>query len=210
MTFRVEPLTADNVAALRALFEASHSSCFCRYWHFTGNKNEWLDRCAHRPEENAAELEAAVRAVDPGARGLVAFTSAEPRGALLGSGAPPQREADRAVGWLKLTPRASVAKLRSLPVYRSLDLGDEHTTYAIGCLLVDPEFRHRGVARALVAAAPEAAKSWGALAVEAYPRQSPHPLSDEEAWQGPEPVFAAAGFEAVHDVTPYPVLRRST
>ncbi|MFO0735716.1 MAG: GNAT family N-acetyltransferase [Labilithrix sp.] len=189
---RVEPLAATNVGALRALFEASHAPCFCRYWHFTGNKNEWLDRCAHRPEENAAELEAAVLAGDPGARGLVAL------------------EGDRAVGWLKLTPRAAVPKLRSLPVYRSLDLGDEHTTYAIGCMLVDPSFRHRGVAHTLVAAAPAAAKSWGAVTVEAYPRRSPHALSDEEAWQGPEAVFLAEGFEAVQGEPPYPVLRRST
>jgi GNAT superfamily N-acetyltransferase len=192
VTVRVEPLSEANLSALRGLFEAAHSSCFCRYWHFTGNKNEWLDRCAHRPEENAAELTEAVRAGDPGARGLVAL------------------EGEQAVGWLKLTPRAAVPKLRSLPVYRNLDLGDEHTTYAIGCLLVHPEFRHLGVARALIEAAPDAAKAWGAAAVEAYPRRSPHPLSDEEAWQGPESAYLAAGFEVIHDSPPYPVLRRST
>jgi GNAT superfamily N-acetyltransferase len=174
---------------LLALFEASHSSCFCRYWHFTGNKNEWLDRCAHRPEENAAELAAAVTSGAPGGRGLVALIDGA------------------CVGWLKLTPRAAVPKLRSLPVYRSLDLGPEDTTYAIGCMLVHPSFRRRGVARALVEAAPAAARAWGALAVEAYPRRSPHPLSDEEAWQGPEKLFADAGFIAVHDDGPYPVLR---
>jgi GNAT superfamily N-acetyltransferase len=192
LTIRVEPLTEASLSALRALFEAAHSSCFCRYWHFGGNKNEWLDRCAHRPEENATELAAAVRAGDPGARGLVAF------------------EGDEAVGWLKLTPRAAVPKLRSLPVYRNLDLGNEHTTYAIGCLLVHPERRHRGIARALIEAAPNAAKTWGGAAVEAYPRRSAHPLSDEEAWQGPEAAFLEAGFEVIHDSPPYPVLRRST
>lgn len=192
---RVEPLSERNVGALQALFANAHSACFCRYWHFTGNKNEWLDRCAHRPEENAAELEGAVRARAPDARGLLALVNGPP---------------ERAVGWLKLTPRASVPKLRSLPVYRSLDLGDEHTTFAIGCLLVDPDQRHRGVARALVQAAVAAARAWGAAAVEAYPRRATHPLSDEEAWQGPESLFRDAGFVPVHDEGPYPVLRRST
>lgn len=187
--FRVEPLDEKNLDALVALFKESYSSCFCRYWHFTGNKNEWLERGAFRPEENEAELAAAVRAGDPGARGLLAF------------------DGDRAVGWLKLTPRASVPKLRSLPVYRNLDLGDEHTTYSIGCLLVHPEHRRRGVARALVEAATAAAGAWGALAVEAYPRRAAHPLSDEEAWQGPEKTFLDAGFTVVHDTPPYPVLR---
>jgi len=188
---RIEPLTEANLPQLRALFEASHSTCFCRYWHFDGTKNDWLDRCANRPEENAADLEAAVRAGDPGARGLVAF---DDEGA--------------AVGWMKLTPRSSVPKLRALPVYRSLDLGDEATTYSIGCFLVRPDARAKGVARALVEAAPGFARAWGARAIEAYPRRSTEPLHAEEAWQGPERVFAETGFEAKVDSGPYPVYRR--
>jgi GNAT superfamily N-acetyltransferase len=189
---RVEALTEAHLPSLHALFEASSSTCFCRYWHFQGTKNEWLDRCANRPEENAHELDAAVRAGDPSARGLVALDAA---GAV--------------VGWLKLTARAAVPKLRSLPVYRSLDLGDETTTFSIGCLLVHPNARGSGVARALVEAAPAIARTWGALAVEAYPRRSSEPLHAEEAWQGPEHVFVETGFEPVHDVAPYPVYRRS-
>ena len=60
MRVDVRPLDGSNVDALIALFEASYSTCFCRYWHFTGNKNEWLERGAFRPEENIAELRAAV------------------------------------------------------------------------------------------------------------------------------------------------------
>lgn len=189
---KVEPISAATLPGLLALFHASHSTCFCRYWHFTGNKNEWLERGAFRPEENAAELEAAVRKDRPDGRGLVAI------------------DGDQVVGWLKLTPRSAVPKLRSLPVYRSLDLGPEDTTYAIGCVLVHPEWRRRGVARALIAAAPAAANAWGARAVEGYPRRSSHPLSDEEAWQGPEKAFLEADFQVVHDVPPYPVVRKST
>jgi GNAT superfamily N-acetyltransferase len=187
----VELATTEHEPGLRALFERCHSPCYCRYWHFTGNKNEWLDRCAHRPEENAAELGAALRSGDPSASGLVAR---EP-----GSG--------EIVGWMKLTMRAAVPKLRSLPVYRSLPLGPEDTTFVIGCFLVDPRFRKRGVARALVAAAPGFARTRGAAAVEAYPRRSPEPLHDEEAWQGPERLFIELGWSCVHDVAPYPVYR---
>lgn len=186
----IEAVTEAHLPSLRQLFEASSSSCFCRYWHFEGTKNDWLDRCANRPEENARELEAAVKAHDPGARGLVAI------------------ENGAVVGWMKLVPRAAVPKLRRLPVYRNLDLGDEETTYSIGCLLVHPNARGRGIARKLVAAGPPFARAWGARAVEGYPRRSSEPLHDEEAWQGPERAFIAEGYQPVVDVPPYPVYRK--
>ncbi len=191
MSIAVEALSEERLAGLVDLFEASSSTCFCRYWHFTGTKNEWLDRCANRPEENRAELEASVRAGEPSARALVAL------------------EDDRVVGFMKLVPRATIPKLRTLGVYRQLDLGDEHTTYSVGCFLVHPERRKKGVATALLRAAPDFVKRWGGRAVEGYPRRSSAPLYDEEAWQGPEPAFAKAGFEVVHDVAPYPVVRLS-
>jgi GNAT superfamily N-acetyltransferase len=194
----VEPLAEHRVASLHALFEAASCPCFCRFWHFSGTKNEWLDRCAHRREENFAELERGVHIGDPSARGLVAIAERT-------FGSLPE---GTVIGWMKLTARKSVPKLRALPVYRSLDLGDEATTFSIGCLLVHPEARGRGVARALVGAAPDMARAWGAHAVEAYPRRSAEPLHPEEAWQGPECVFVDAGFEAVHDIGPYPVYRR--
>ena len=89
---QIVPLTEALLPRLLAFFEASASTCYCRYWHFTGTKNDWLDRCANRPEENAAELAAAVRAADPGARGLLAI---DDRGDV--------------VGWMKLTPRSAEA-----------------------------------------------------------------------------------------------------
>ena len=189
---RVEALGEGHLPRLRALFDAAHNSCFCRYWHFQGTKNDWLDRCANRPEENAAELEAAVRAGDPGARGLVAV---DDDGSI--------------VGWMKLTPRSAVPKLRALPVYRSIDLGDEDTTYSIGCFLVRPDARGKGVARAMVEAATRFAAAWGARAVEGYPRRSAEPLHDEEAWQGPEKVFVETGFDVAVDGGPYPVYRKA-
>jgi GNAT superfamily N-acetyltransferase len=139
---RVAAVTEAHLAGLRGLFEASSSTCFCRYWHFTGTKNEWLDRCAHRPEENARELEDAVRAGRDDGGGLVALD-----------------DGGRVVGWMKLVRRASVPKLRALPVYRNLALGDESSTFSVGCFLVHPEHRHQGVARALLAGAEAIARA---------------------------------------------------
>ena len=80
---------------------------------------------------------------------------------------------------------------------------------SIGCFVVDPAMRRRGVARALVQGAIDVGPSWGARFLEAYPRRSDHALHDGEAWTGPERVFAELGFEVARDALQYPVLRRA-
>jgi GNAT superfamily N-acetyltransferase len=188
---RVAALDASLAPAWSELFAACASSCFCRYWHFEGNKNEWLARCAHDATRNRDEQLACVAAMDPAARGLLAV------------------EGDVAVGWMKLTPRASVGKLTRLPVYRSLALGESEGVYVIGCTLVRPDRRRAGVARELVRAADAHVRAWGGSAIEAYPRQADHPLHDEEAWMGPEKVYRDAGYTVVAGAAPYPVYRKS-
>lgn len=184
----VEPLAGKHLAGFAKLFEASSSSCFCRYWHFTGTKNDWLERCAIRPEENLAEQADAVARGDVSASGLVAV------------------ENGAVVGWMKLAPRESLPKLTSLPVYRQLVA--EPGTWTIGCFVVDPSRRRRGIARALVRNAETYVAAQGGRVIEAHPRRSTAPLHDEEAWQGPERLFLELGFAVIHDVSPYPVYRK--
>lgn len=187
----VTPLSAALSPAWEALFLTSNVPCFCRYWHFEGDKNGWLARCAFEPEKNRSEQRDAVGRDDPSARGLVAM-----RG-------------ERCVGWMKLSPRASVPKLRRLPVYKRLDLGDDDGVLAIGCLLVAPDERRRGVADALVSAAPEWASKWGARAIEAYPHVQEGRAADEQMWRGAIASFERAGFHEVSGERPYPVMRRT-
>lgn len=188
---RVAAVTPAHLDGLRALFEASWNSCFCRFWHFAGTKNEWLDRCANRPDENLRELEQAIREGREDGGGVVAL------------------DGDVVVGWMKLVRRSAVPKLRSLPVYRSLDLGDDATTFSVGCFVVHPDHRRQGVARALLDGACAIARARGATAVEGYPRRSSEPLHDAEAWQGPEAVFVACGFRHEAGEPPYPVYRKA-
>jgi GNAT superfamily N-acetyltransferase len=186
----IRPLSPENVGAWAELFEASGCNCFCRWWHFTGNKNEWLARSFEEPARSRDEQVAMVREGALEARGLLAM------------------EDDQAVGWMKLAPRSLLSKLRRQGAYRALDLGDDDGVWSIGCLLVRPDRRRSGVARALIEAAPEQVRTWGGRAVEAYPHRVAHALHDEEAWMGPESVFAelaSQGWRPVHDVAPYPV-----
>jgi len=198
-SMRVERLGSEHMAGFRALFEATGSGCFCRFWHHRGTKNEWLDRCAHRPEENLAEQEAAVSARDPSGEGLVALD-----------------DDGRVVGWMKVAPRDAMPKLTSLPVYRTIaaHAAGGAATWSIGCFLVHPERRRHGVARALLTAAEAHVLAQGGAVLEGHPRRSSAPLYDEEAWQGPESMFVAAGFvevaadEAAGGVAPYPLYRK--
>ncbi len=193
--FTVEQATSVHFDRLAALFEASSCGCHCRYWHFSGTKNDWLARLATTPDENKMELSAALAAHDDSARGLVAIANG--------------LENKPIVGWMKLAPRAAVPKLRNLPTYRSLDLGDDAGAFSIGCFLVHPAHRKNGVARALVDAAPEIVRAWGGKSIEAYPHRIDRPMYDEEAWMGPASLFMHAGFEKIAGEDPYPVLRRN-
>jgi GNAT superfamily N-acetyltransferase len=188
---RVEPLAPAHLAAWAALFAESDSPCHCRYWHFEGDKNAWLERCFGAPEQNRAEQEALVRAGAPAAFGLVALT-----------------EEGACVGWMKLAPRAVLPKLLRRGPYRALERTDAEGVWSVGCFLVHPAWRRKGVARALLAAAPEHARARGARVLEAYPRTSTEELRDDEAWTGPERLYQACGFSVAGGERPYPVLRR--
>ena len=125
-------------------------------------------------------------------------------------------EGDEAVGWMKLAPRGRLPKLRRQGAYRSLDLGPDEGVWSVGCLLVRPDRRGHGVARALVGAAPATVRAWStdvpARAIEAYPRgnaagDGPRRLHDEEAWVGTQSLFERCGFARIAGEDAYPVMR---
>ncbi len=166
-------LERRHLAGLRELFQRASCPCHCRYWHFDGTKNDWLMRCATSPDDNADAFDADFERGDDAAQGVVVVAGED------------------VVGWLKLAPRAAVPKLRQLPVYRNLPLGDDADVWSIGCMLVDPARRGRGVARLLVAAAARLSRAAGKI-LEAYPtRSAPGP---EDAWRGPHELFVELGF----------------
>lgn len=174
---------------LARLFDRVGSACFCRYFHFDGDKNAWQLRLAHEPEANRRELFA--HAALPALSGVVATL---PDGA--------------AIGWMKLEAAASLPKLYAQRPYRRLPCfeGPRSKVMVVGCFLVDPEWRRRGVARALLNAGLELARAERMSAVEAFPRRA-EGAPDEQLFTGPLGLFTSRGFEIVSDQTQYPVLR---
>lgn len=188
----VEAAGPAHAAGLFALFEGAGSPCYCRFWHFEGNNNAWLERCATAAAENRDELEQALADGSDEARGVVA------------------RAGERIVGWLKVAPATVMQKAYARRLYRGLPCftGDRAGVFLIGCALVHPGNRHQGVATALVRGAVALAPAWGARALEALPRRPREPVSDDELWTGPMGAFTQNGFVEVHAFEPYPVLRR--
>jgi GNAT superfamily N-acetyltransferase len=194
-----ERATSNHLPGLLELFEQAGSGCYCQYWHFTGDKNAWLERCYVTPEKNREAL--AAQLASPELYGVVAMSA--------GAAANP---GTAIAGWLKVTRAANVARIYEQRVYRSLpcfgEISRDHV-YAIGCLYVAETERSRGAASALLSGAITAATEAGASAIEAFPRKAPDGarLRGDEVWMGPEALYERAGFRAVSDFRPYPVLR---
>ena len=184
-------VTAADAPALNELFRRSECGCHCRYWHFQGDKNAWLDRLRFNPDESARELAADLADPSLGTQGVIALEGA------------------RVTGWMKLSAAPRLAKLYAQRPYRGMpDLGaDRPSVYAIGCALVDPADRRKGLTRGLLDAALEAARRAGASAVEAFPRDATM-LGDEELWMGPYRIFVERGFRIAQAIGQYPVLRK--
>ena len=194
-TITTAPFDGSNpshVDGLAALFEASHCPCYCRYWHFTGDKNDWQQRCFVDVGENERELREAAAASTDEASGVVALA------------------AGVVVGWSKVAPAAVVTKFYEQRYYRGLNVLRSRPTdgvFTVGCMLVHPSFRQQGVAHALALAAVDLARARGAASLEAFPRWTESRVSDEQHWMGPEDAFREAGFTAVDPTPPYPVYR---
>lgn len=188
---RIQRVRPEHGPRLAALLETSGHGCFCRYWHFGGNHREWLARCFHAPEENRAELLAALQAESEEASGIVAEA---------GSG--------ELIGWLKLAPALVAKKVYEQRLYKSLPCFQRDPTgvLSVGCLFVRESERRRGVATALLRGAIDLARAAGARAIEAFPR-SDTDVADAALMMGPLALFLREGFEIVNDFTPYPVVR---
>lgn len=194
---RVEVAGPEHESGLLALFRSTENGCHCRYWHFTGDKNAWLYRCANAPGDNAQDFASALRGGDDSALGVVALAD------------------EHVVGWMKVAPWSKMEKLRAARPYQGLtsllgaagDSGARGGAFAVACVLILEEERRRSLSRALLRGAEDLARARGASSLLAFPRDAAD-VGAEELWLGPPAIFRERGFRELGRVGPYPILRK--
>lgn len=183
----VIPANEATVADLDAIFATPGDPrrCWCQW--FKTDTNGWSD---HTPAERADLLRAQARPGRPGGTttGLVAHVGDEP------------------AGWVAVEPRVAYQRLhRSRVVWKGRrEDRDDPDVWAITCFVVRPDFRGRGVTRALAAASVDWAREHGARALEAYTRvvEPGESCPVDELYVGVRDTFADLGFAEASRPTP--------
>lgn len=189
MNLIIRAATSADHPALVEFFETAGSSCFCHYHEFEGDARAFQYSLA---TNSASHKEALREKLESGRfEALVAW------------------QGERIVGFLRFGPPER-NKQMTQRIYRDLPCfsGPPRARASIFCMLVLPELRRRGVARALVEALEKGAQALGYEEIEALPRGTTGGM-DEEYWTGPLGLFEKQGYAVVHDFGPYPVVRRA-
>jgi len=91
-------------------------------------------------------------------------------------------------------PREDYARLKRSPVMKAVD---EQPVWSVICFVVPAEYRHQGVAHALLKGAVAYARKQGATLVEAYPVDKPTRSKGDYMWFGAKSMYDKAGFREV-------------
>jgi GNAT superfamily N-acetyltransferase len=176
MSVRTRPIENDDWQLIEALFgdRGACGGCWCMWWRVPMGGSTW------ESAKGAPNREAFRALVESGtATGVLAF------------------DRDTPVGWCAIGPRAAFPRIdRSKALAR--DWSDR--TWSLNCLFVPPRRRGEGIARALVEAAVELARSRGAAEIEAYPAlMAPRERQPGAfVWTGVPALYEPLGFRQVH------------
>ncbi len=174
----IRPLTPDRLEDLAGLFEQPGDPkwCWCASFHITGSV-----KARPRDENREVLTERTVRGPSPGLLGY---------------------RDGRVVAWVSVGPRDGFLKLAGRENHMS-DASARAPVWSIVCFVVDRRERGRGLARAMLAAGVDHARTGGAGSVEAYPiepggQRIPTPI----AYGGTLRMFLGAGFDVVGERRP--------
>ena len=113
------------------------------------------------------------------------------------------------VGWLNAQPYHKLAHACSRLGIAAPELAvPPHEAAAIVCFVIDPRWRRRGVARALLDGALASFSARGIRVVDAFPWKAGASTAASDHYHGPPALFAAAGFAAIRDDKELTVVRK--
>lgn len=169
---KILPLSAACWDDLEVLFgpRGACAGCWCMWWRLTQRE---FDKA--KGEDNRKAFK---RIVESGRIvGLLAY------------------EHERPVGWCAVEPRERYPRLGRSRVLKPVD---DRQVWSIPCFFVEKGSRNLGIAKQLLEAAIEHARSRGARVVEGYPVEPRKDrMPDLFAFTGTPALFAGAGFEEV-------------
>jgi len=198
----VRPLDPSRAADFLAFFDHEHgpafadnpewSTCYCQFYH-TPKAVDWKARGG---DENRAAMAGRIAAGEM--EGFLAYA---------GDADSTEREV---VGWLNAQPRNKLphcfARMRLAPT--EIDVPDFKAAQIV-CFVIHPQWRRRGVARALLAAACDSLARRGIEQVEAYPFKSGDSEDAGDHYHGTLSMFLAAGFAIVGEDSNMTVVRKT-
>lgn len=174
----IRPLTPAHVDDLKKVTAGTWgASCWCLFPRYTGAQQRALG--LDKGGDVARRAEVARLARRRKAPGLIAYRGREP------------------VGWIGVAPRSD---LSAIDRSRATPAVDELAVWVIPCITVRRGHRGQGLAVAMIRAAVEYAATFGAPAVEGYPRADNKRLNDDFVFFGTEEMFRKAGFRQVRGV----------
>lgn len=109
---------------------------------------------------------------------------------------------DALAGWVQAWRRDAFAKLAT-----QFGVAPDEDSWMIGCVLILPGFREKGVARDALALIVDDLRLRGAKTIDAFPKRGARDAG--ELWNGAESTYARLGFAVVKDDAKRPLLRLS-
>jgi GNAT superfamily N-acetyltransferase len=179
--FETHPVTPERWPDLVRLFDRSIvRTCFCMYYRKVGEGTGV-----------GAVNQTAMRALVDGGTvpGLIGYENGIP------------------VAWVSLGPREDYLKLQRSPIMKPVD---DRPVWSVVCFFVDNQARGRGLAKRMLRAAVDYARSQGARLLEAYPVDKDRLSHPDFMFFGAKSMYDQAGFREVARRKPTrPVVRRA-
>ncbi|MCP4566925.1 MAG: GNAT family N-acetyltransferase [FCB group bacterium] len=186
ITFK-EP-TPDLWKDLEKLFGAKGAcgGCWCQWWRIPKGGKLWEETKGAKAKKRMKKL----------------ITSGELTGLLAYDGSRP-------VGWCSFGPRTSFPRTERMKAYSRDDI---EKVWSVNCFFIDKDYRHQGLAWAMLEAALKCMKKRKVEIVEGYPTpltKDGKKLPAAFAYTGPLKIFEDSGFEIIQRVSySRPLVRR--